>query len=134
MQRRERLGLTVRLGSRPAPGGQVVRWRIAGFERSMAQPYLPFFIESAPWTPFPLHSVDHPASIQRGSLGWRCRGEIAQLEQWLGDERLPVTVAAGPPAVIELGLATGSAKCSSAPGVKQDAILDRLHGNSRPSR
>jgi Glyoxalase-like domain len=106
----ERLGLTARLGSRLAPGGQVLRWRIAGLERSMAQPYLPFFIEWAPGTPFPGRTwVDHPASIQKVTR-LALQGEIAQLQQWLGDERLPVTVAVGPPAVIGVGLATGSAE------------------------
>ena len=104
----QRLDLTVRSGSRLAPGGQVLRWRIAGFERSMAQPYLPFFIEWAPGTPFPGRTrVDQPAPIQKVTR-LALQGEIAQLEEWLGDERLPVTVAAGPPAVIGVGLATGS--------------------------
>ena len=104
----QRLGLTVRLGSRLARGRQILRWRIAGFERSMAQPYLPFFIEWAPGTPFPGRTrVDQPAPIQKVTR-LALQGEIAQLEEWLGDERLPVTVAAGPPAVIGVGLATGS--------------------------
>lgn len=77
----------------------------------MAQPYLPFFIEWAPGTPSPGRiRVDHPASIQNVTR-LALQAEIAQREDRLGDQRLPVTVAAGPPAVIGVGIATGSGSC-----------------------
>jgi hypothetical protein len=43
--------LTIADGSRARPDGTVLRWRMAGLERSAEEPSLPFFIEWGAGTP-----------------------------------------------------------------------------------
>jgi hypothetical protein len=102
-----RLGLTPAEWTRQRPDGTVLRWRLAGLERAMNDPWLPFFIE---WH---IHPDDHPG---HASASHRIRpmgiaeievgGNAAHLERWLGGESLPVRCRAGPTGVRSLRIAT----------------------------
>ena len=47
------LGLDVVAGSRRRPDGSLLEWRLAGVDRAIADPALPFFIEWGAGTPLP---------------------------------------------------------------------------------
>jgi hypothetical protein len=92
-----RLGLAVHEGSRLAPDGRELTWRMAGVERAAAEPALPFLIEWGPQTPFPGAAPGPPAEV---SL--ELRGDPRRVGEWLGGHALPVTVAPGEPAVVSV--------------------------------
>ena len=99
-----RLGLTVGAGSRTAPSGRLLTWRLAGVEEAVAQPSLPFFIEWGPATLLPGQApVTHPAGSVR-LVGLELVGDADRLAAWLGPGRLPVTVRPGAPAVASVAL------------------------------
>lgn len=100
----QRNGLAVTDGSRATPDGRVLRWRMAGLERAMAEPFLPFFIEWAPGTP---HPGREPGADGPGRLEVRLRGDAVRLGSWLGDHDLPVTIEEGEPAVAGIVLGAG---------------------------
>jgi Glyoxalase-like domain len=52
-----RHALDVNAGSRAAPSGQLLTWRLAGVEHASAEPSLPFFIEWGNETPHPSHAL-----------------------------------------------------------------------------
>lgn len=101
-----RLGLTAERGSRARPDGTVVRWRLAGVERAVDEPALPFFIEWEPGMPLPGRApAAHAAGAARLSrLG--LSGDRERLEAWLGPHELAVEVAPGPPALVAVSIAT----------------------------
>jgi hypothetical protein len=103
-----RLGLSVGSGARFTGTGDLLRWRIAGVERAMAEPWLPFFMEWAAGSQFPGRiEVEHPAAatgIQRLIVA----GEPKQLSSWLDGRQLPVTRADGAPGVIGVVVLTTS--------------------------
>lgn len=99
------LELTIRAGSRTTRSGEVLRWRLAGLERAAAEPCFPFFIEWAQGTPFPGRvPVRHPAGAAR-IAELRLAGDSGRIADWLGAQRLPITVRTGPPAVASIVLA-----------------------------
>jgi Glyoxalase-like domain len=103
-----RLGLTVDVGSRTGRDGRLMRWRVAGVEQAAAEPSFPFFIEWASGTRLPgLASATHPAgTVEIAEL--RLEGDADRLTDWLGGERLPITVRPGAPALSGIVL-TGAA-------------------------
>jgi hypothetical protein len=108
-------GLTASAGSRPAGGGQVIRWRVAGIEQAVEQPSLPFVIEWAPGTPLPGRaSVRHPAGGV-ALAGLQLTGDPDGLAAWLGPHNLPITIDPGEPALtgIMLTATTGELVLSS---------------------
>jgi hypothetical protein len=60
----ECLGLTIADGSRARPDGAVLRWRMAGLERSADEPSLQFFIE---WGPAPRIRAGRSGSRRRST-------------------------------------------------------------------
>jgi hypothetical protein len=100
-----RLGLAVTMGSRRREDGLVLRWRLAGMERAIADPALPFFIEWGDGTPLPGRTEaghrDGPLRIDRVRL----TGDADRLEDWLGAHSLPITVQAGAAGVAGVVLA-----------------------------
>jgi len=66
-----RLDLTIADGARARPDGTVLRWRMAGLERSAEEPSLPFFIEWGAGTPHPGEALAQSATIRelRLSIG-----------------------------------------------------------------
>ena len=100
-----RLELTISAGARTTRSGKALRWRLAGLERSAAEPSLPFFIEWEQGTPFPGRApVRHPAGAVR-MAELQLAGDSGRIADWLGAEPLPITVRAGPPAVASIVLA-----------------------------
>jgi len=103
-----RLGLSVGSGSRFAATGELLRWRIAGVERAMAEPWLPFFVEWAAGGRLPGRlDVGHPAAAT-GIKRLIVAGEPKRLSSWLDGHRLPVTLADGGSGVIGVVLSTRS--------------------------
>jgi hypothetical protein len=103
-----RLDLTVSAGSRAAPNGRLLRWRLAGLEHAAAEPSLPFFIEWAPGTPFPGRgrATHRTGSVKLARL--QLAGDPGRLAEWLGDHTLPIAVREGVPALTSIVL-TGPA-------------------------
>jgi hypothetical protein len=99
-----RHGLTVRSGSRPAPGGELLRWRSAGIEQAAADPSLPFFIAWGEGTPFPGRAdASHPAGrVEVARLV--VEGDAERLAARLGGSTLPIVVRAGAPALASIVL------------------------------
>jgi Glyoxalase-like domain len=103
-----RLGLSVGSGSRLTAAGELLRWRIAGVERAMAEPSLPFFIEWAAGSRLPGGiEVEHPTAAT-GITRLIVEGEPQRLSSWLGRHWLPVTVADAGSGVIAVVLSTPS--------------------------
>jgi hypothetical protein len=94
-----RLGVAVDAKSRKDASGRTLRWRVAGIEEAAAEPSLPFFLEWGDGTPFPGRApVTHPAGVvEIASL--ELDGDRQRLTDWLGSDRLPITVREGAPAV-----------------------------------
>jgi hypothetical protein len=92
----ERLGLTIADGSRARPDGTVVRWRMAGLERSAEEPSLPFFIEWGAGTPYPGGALAQSATVDE----LRARGDQDRIAQWIGDANIPLSVSEGDPALL----------------------------------
>jgi Glyoxalase-like domain len=101
----ERLGLTVRDGSRVAPDGTLLRWRTAGLEQAAAEPCLPFFIEWAEGTPLPGRAaVSHPAGPVR-ITELMLVGDPDRIAAWLDGHALPIGVRPGVPMLASVALA-----------------------------
>jgi hypothetical protein len=101
-----RLGVEVLPGERERPDGIVLRWRMAGVERAMSEPSLPFFIS---WdVPPELHPGRAAAThrVEPRGIGWvQVGGDEARVRAWLGDADLPVRVAEGAPGLHAVGVA-----------------------------
>jgi hypothetical protein len=99
----ERLGLTIADGSRSRPDGAVLRWRMAGLERSAEEPSLPFFIEWGAGTPYPGGALAQSATIDEVRL----QGDPDRIEEWLGGANVPISVSQGRPALRSIVLDNG---------------------------
>ena len=88
-----RLGLEIADGARARPDGTVLRWRMAGLERSAEEPSLPFFIEWGPGTPYPGEALAQSAAIDE----LRLQGDPQLIAQWVGDADVPLSVREGRP-------------------------------------
>ncbi len=102
-----RLGLEVTAGSRVRPDGTTLRWRSAGSDVALHRRFLPFFIS---WeVPDDLHPGRASAKHGTAPLGisWiEVSGSRAELEDWLGRERLPVRVSDGAEDIVAAVIAT----------------------------
>jgi hypothetical protein len=92
----ERLGLTIADGSRARPDGAVLRWRMAGLERSADEPSLPFFIEWGAGTPYPGGALAQAATIDE----LQARGDEDRIAQWIDGANIPLSVSEGDPALL----------------------------------
>jgi hypothetical protein len=99
----KRLGLTIADGSRARPDGAVLRWRMAGLERSAEEPSLPFFIEWGAGTPYPGEALTQSATIDE----LRLEGDPERIEEWLGGAKVPISVSQGRPALRSIVLDNG---------------------------
>jgi hypothetical protein len=102
-----RLGLDPSIGSRQRPDGSAGSGRVAGLEVAMRDSSRPFFLE---WTMPP---VLHPGAevvphrVRPRGFAWvEVAGDERIVRDWLGDERLPVRVRPGAPALLTVGIAT----------------------------
>jgi Glyoxalase-like domain len=91
-----RLGLTIADGARARPDGTVLRWRMAGLERSADEPSLPFFIEWGTGTPYPGEALSQSATIDE----LRLQGDPDPIADWAGDTNVPLSVSEGRPALL----------------------------------
>ena len=72
--------------------------RLVGVAESLAEPYLPFFIE---------HDASRPAPPVTGPtpITWiEVAGDAARLDHWLADAALPVRIVSGPPGLRAVGI------------------------------
>lgn len=92
----DQLGLKIADGARARPDGTVVRWRMAGLERSAAEPSLPFFIEWGAGAPYPGESLAQSATIDE----LRLQGDPDRIADWAGDTNVPLSVSEGRPALL----------------------------------
>lgn len=94
-----RLALTPHSGSRVGTKGKLLRWRMAGIERAIADPSFPFFIE---WSRESIHpgrgQQDQAVSITELAL----HGDPQQLSSWIGEHTMPITVEYGSSAIAGL--------------------------------
>ena len=99
-----RLHLDIEPGSRAAPDGRVLEWKLAGVEHAAADPALPFFIEWSSRQSHPSHlRVTHGAgTVEFARI--ELRGDGDRLLEWLGVHALPVTIAHGTPEVSRIVL------------------------------
>ena len=102
-------GLEVVDGARRRPDGAVLRWRMAGLDRALGDPQLPFFIEwLVPVRDRPGRTVVHHPAGPRGLSRLELSGDESQLRAWLGAADLPVSVARGAPGVRAVVLASAA--------------------------
>ncbi len=92
----ERLGLTIADGARARPDGDVVRWRMAGLERSASEQSLPFFIEWGAGTPYPGEALAQSATIDE----LRLQGDPDRIAQWVAGANLPLSIGEGEPRLL----------------------------------
>ncbi|MBI4259933.1 MAG: VOC family protein [Actinobacteria bacterium] len=104
-----RLGLGSNPGTRTRPDGSTLSWRVAGWEVTMDDPALPFFIE---WSSPPERHPGRDAAPHRrppSGIAWvevgggEAVGE--RLTRWLGGARLPVRTVPGPSRPLAVGVA-----------------------------
>ena len=95
-----RLGLTIAEGARARPDGTVLRWRMAGLERSTDEPALPFFIEWGAGTPYPGEALAQAATIDEVRL----QGDRDRIADWAGDIDVALSVGEGRPALLAVVL------------------------------
>jgi Glyoxalase-like domain len=102
----DRLDLPIHSGSRLRPTGDVLSWRNAGIDESVANSSLPFFIEWGSGVRLPgMTEVVHRAAPTRVKE-LRLIGDPERVADWLGDHALPISVRSGPPAVSSVVLST----------------------------
>src|SRR5712692_11448423 len=102
-----RLGLAIDEGRRIRPDGNELRWRSAGLDDALAEPWRPFFISwQIPSDLHPGRSVAHhrvrPSGVEWVEVG--C--DPAALREWLGGESVPARVLDGPVGVRAVGVGT----------------------------
>ena len=102
----ERHGLSVTTGSRAAPSGRLLSWRLAGVERAAAEPSLPFFIEWGDGTPHPSRALRAGSNASVDVARLELTGDVHRIRQWLGDLGGRVVVDAGPPGLAKVVLLT----------------------------
>ncbi len=103
----ERLGLQIVPGSRVLPDGTTASWRLAGLERIIEDPSLPFFVE---WSvPPELHPglTKVPHRVHPEGVAWiQVSGHEYRFREWLGDADVPLRIVEGMPSLMEAGIAT----------------------------
>ena len=102
----ERHRLNVTTGSRAAPSGQLLSWKLAGVERAAAEPSLPFFIEWGDGTPHPSSALRAGSNDSVEVARLEVTGDVHRLREWLGDLAGRVVVDAGPPGLTKVVLST----------------------------
>jgi Glyoxalase-like domain len=87
-----RLGLTPHDGSRAKADGTILRWRMAGIERTVGEPQLPWLIEWTDGTSYPGRAeTPLDAHVERIEL----EGDAEALDAWLGPHALPLVLREG---------------------------------------
>lgn len=93
--------------TRLRPDGMVLSWRLAGLDRAISEPPLPFFIQwdvdrrEMPGAAVAPHTCD-----PTGITGVELAGDPAGIRAWIGDADIPVAVAAGAPSLTNATIGT----------------------------
>ncbi len=88
----QRLGMTAFEGSRTRPNGAEVAWRMAGIDRALREPALPWLIE---WRDQATHPGAAESPVDAGVVRIELEGDSASLDAWLGPHTLPLNVRDG---------------------------------------
>jgi hypothetical protein len=100
-----RLDLDVEPGLRTTPEGRELRWRGAGIDAEVREPWLPFFIA---WdVPADLHPGRAGADGRRDVEGIASAivgGDADRMRRWLAGAEVPIGVVDGPPGVRSVSL------------------------------
>jgi hypothetical protein len=101
-----RLGLEAQPMSRTRPDGVELRWRLAGLERAIADPALPFFIEwDVPEDELPGRAGGETQAAGARIAAVEVGADAGALADWLSDEVATVRVVDGPPGVHAVAVA-----------------------------
>jgi hypothetical protein len=100
-------GLIPENRSRLRPDGTLLTWKAAGLSLSLAEGWLPFFMQ---WDN-PAHypgSLPVSHAVQPQSIAWLeiTPGDPSRLQQWLPTTHLPLRIVAGNPGIHRVGLFT----------------------------
>ena len=100
-------GLTPEARSRRRPDGTLLTWRAAGLSPSLAEGWLPFFMQ---WDD-PAHypgalPADHPCGATGVAWLSLTPRDPDRLARWLGDAVPPLHVVPGEPGLHQVGIAT----------------------------
>ena len=102
-----RLGIEAAPGERHNPGGQVLRWRLAGIEAALGPERLPFFID---WQGAE-EELDrrHAEAASTAGIAWvEHGGDRERVAAWVGDGHVPLRFVDGEPGPRAIGLERGS--------------------------
>ncbi|MEO8323249.1 MAG: VOC family protein, partial [Actinomycetota bacterium] len=100
-------GLEAIAMTRLRPDGMVLSWRLAGLDRAISEPPLPFFIQwdtghrEMPGAAVAPHTCD-----PTGITGVELAGDPAGIRAWIGDADIPVVAASGSPGITKVTLGT----------------------------
>jgi hypothetical protein len=103
---RER-GLTPEKRSRLRPDGTLLTWRAAGLSLSLAEGWLPFFMQWDDPAQFP-GNLPARHAVQPQGIAWLeiTPKDPAQLNQWLGTAQVPLRLVDGTPGIHRVGIST----------------------------
>jgi hypothetical protein len=102
-----RLRIEIVPGERHNPGGEVVRWRLAGVEAALGPERLPFFID---WQGAE-ESLDrrHGEAASTDGIAWvEYGGDPPRIAEWVGGDELPLRLGVGAPGPRAIGVRRGS--------------------------
>ena len=102
-----RLGLGIVAGERQKPTGEVIRWRMAGVEKALAPPRMPFFVDWLGGSP----GADPGINAEFGGIAWvSLGGKAAPVEYWLGENAstVPLRFEDGPDGPLAIAVRRGS--------------------------
>jgi hypothetical protein len=102
-----RLSLEIRPGERHNPGGEVLRWRLAGIEAALGPERLPFFID---WQGAEgrLDRQHGDAAVTNGIEWVEYGADRARLAEWVGADEVPLRMVEGEPGPHAIGLRRGA--------------------------
>lgn len=93
--------------TRLRPDGMVLSWRLAGLDRAISEPPLPFFVQ---WDigrrEMPGDAVAPHTCDPTGITGVELAGDPAAIRAWIGDADIPVVAASGSPGITKVTLGT----------------------------
>jgi hypothetical protein len=102
----ERLSIPITPAERHDPGGEVLRWRLAGVQAALGPERLPFFID---WDGAE-QQLDsrHAQAASTDGIAWvEYGGDAGRLSRWIGEHDLPLRIVEGPPGPHAIGLRRG---------------------------
>jgi hypothetical protein len=96
-----RLGLAPHEGSRAREDGTVVRWRMAGIDRSVEEPALPWLLE---WEDAATYPGAAETPVEARIVRLELEGSTSALDAWLGPHDLPLDVRNGTAGLVGVDL------------------------------